>query len=673
MLPRALLLLIAAVPASATAEESTGPSRTTPPLVVPERPSLGYVPHLAPSLAASIRERGLDAEQRFVAKGVSPETIRARGGRVTASFGPIVAGVLPGRTLVELAPNAVRIDRPRSYRPALDTSRADIGVDRADFADGFETQYRGRGALIGIYDTGIDLAHPDLREVGGPSRVVALWDQTRIGAPPPGQIGGDYCDAMELSIDDCAHTDDIGHGTLVASIAASNAPMYRGVAPEAKLAVATSTTFDRFLDTLAFLSRVAADEDLPLVVNISLAGQEGPHDGTSLEAQAIDAFDHLVVAAAGNEGALPVHAVARLEKGDITSVVLRFPLRRELSQRHAIVDIWGDVGLDVSAQLQVVSLDGEMMSETATIAPGDAGRTEPVFGIRGELIGSVDMDTDDPSAVENGQGHIRLALELDAWEDAPDGDGFAVVRLRGEGRIDLWVDSPVDEPAPIYFDNERVLDLENQTLGDTDHTISDLATAISAVSVSAYVTKTSFTNAEGQERTVSGAIGKIAAFSSWGPTLSESTTGKKPDIAAPGHLVVAAKSSALELDDGSAVSDLYRAAAGTSMAAPHVAGAAALLLGARPETSKTDLKGYLLGGAVTDADADPALDPRWGAGRLDVAGSLEIALGVEEGCSCRTTRDRAGRGTTVAVFLMALFVAFRPTSKRCRPRTTRDT
>ncbi|MEQ8569030.1 MAG: S8 family serine peptidase [Deltaproteobacteria bacterium] len=610
-----------------------------------------YVPRLGPGLAARIRRDGLDARQRFIAKGLDAAAIVDAGGRITGRFGDaIVTGVLDGRALVALAPSSVRIEAPRALRPALDKSREAIGADTVDYGTLFDRSYRGAGALIGVYDTGVDLTHPDLREVDGPSRVVGLWDQSVGGAPPPGQTFGDNCDTEELAEDRCGHLDVIGHGTLVSAIAASNGPLYRGVAPEAKLAVATSTAFDTVLESLAWFSQVAADQELPLVVNISLAGQEGPHDGTSLHAQAIDAYDHLVVAAAGNEGALPVHALARLEKGDITNVALDFPVLPERARRQAIVDIWGDVGPEVSAQVQVWSADQEILAETATIAPGDPGRTVVLLG-EGRSFGVVDLDTDDPLDVENRQGHIRIALRLDDWEDAPDGPGYLVIRLRGEGRIDLWVDSPVSEPSPIRFDRDRVLGVDEQTLGDTDHTISDLATAISALSVSAYVTRTEFVTEDGTERSVSGTLGKVAPFSSWGPTLAESRTGKKPDIAAPGHLVIGARSRSAGPDAG-AVSPLYRAAAGTSMAAPHVAGVAALILGARPEVSKTDLKSFILGGAVQDGDADPQLDPRWGAGRLDATLALMNAVGAQEGgCGCHTTGGRSGVFWAVFVVL----------------------
>lgn len=48
----------------------------------------------------------------------------------------------------------------------------------------------GNGVLIGIIDSGIDYAHPDFINEDGTSRILALWDQTIIGTPPPGYAIG---------------------------------------------------------------------------------------------------------------------------------------------------------------------------------------------------------------------------------------------------------------------------------------------------------------------------------------------------------------------------------------------------------------------------------------------------------------------------------------------------
>lgn len=90
----------------------------------------------------------------------------------------------------------------------------------------------------------------------------------------------------------------------------------------------------------------------------------------------------------------------------------------------------------------------------------------------------------------------------------------------------------------------------------------------------------------------------------------------KPDVVAPGDGIVAARATGTTGGDG--VDDLHVALSGTSMAAPHVAGAAAVLKQARPGLDATALKSALMGSAEpTGADV-------WaeGAGRITVPGAI---------------------------------------------------
>ncbi len=113
----------------------------------------------------------------------------------------------------------------------------------------------------------------------------------------------------------------------------------------------------------------------------------------------------------------------------------------------------------------------------------------------------------------------------------------------------------------------------------------------------------------------------IADFSSVGPAPYDAAL--KPDLSAPGVEIAAASAAGSEIElVGTPVTEGYTAISGTSMATPHVAGAAALLLQKNPEWTGEQLKAALIASAV-DIDAAPVLT---GTGRLDVSRALEQTL-----------------------------------------------
>ncbi|TDV52488.1 S8 family peptidase [Actinophytocola oryzae] len=88
----------------------------------------------------------------------------------------------------------------------------------------------------------------------------------------------------------------------------------------------------------------------------------------------------------------------------------------------------------------------------------------------------------------------------------------------------------------------------------------------------------------------------------------------KPDITAPGVDIVAAKAANGMIGDPAA--DGYVSLSGTSMATPHVAGAAAILAGEHPDWTPDQLKATLMGSAEPTGGVS-VYDQ--GAGRVDVA------------------------------------------------------
>lgn len=135
----------------------------------------------------------------------------------------------------------------------------------------------------------------------------------------------------------------------------------------------------------------------------------------------------------------------------------------------------------------------------------------------------------------------------------------------------------------------------------------------------------------------------IAWFSSAGPRVGGRM---KPDLVAPGAFVVGAMSlradpdispfslfadtSSCEVPGCSVVDDFHAVTSGTSMAAPIVAGAAALLFEQEPTLTHSQVRSLLQAGArpLTTA-VIPEADVRAGAGMLDAVSSLEALAALQ--------------------------------------------
>ncbi|MFI7674555.1 S8 family serine peptidase [Actinophytocola sp. NPDC049390] len=114
----------------------------------------------------------------------------------------------------------------------------------------------------------------------------------------------------------------------------------------------------------------------------------------------------------------------------------------------------------------------------------------------------------------------------------------------------------------------------------------------------------------------------LAGFSSRGPRVGDGAI--KPDVTAPGVDIVAALHSDGTI--GPEVEPGYTALSGTSMATPHVAGAAALLAQQHPDHTGAQLKAILSASAKPHADLTAF---EQGAGRIDVARAITQSVVTE--------------------------------------------
>ena len=165
----------------------------------------------------------------------------------------------------------------------------------------------------------------------------------------------------------------------------------------------------------------------------------------------------------------------------------------------------------------------------------------------------------------------------------------------------------------------------------------------------------------------------LASYSSRGPSVPD--WGLKPEVVAPGSGILSAK-----LGGGTVVFS------GTSMAAPHVAGAAALLLQLHPDWSPADVKAALVG------SAHPIVEHVMGqgGGRIDIPAAAAMGSAIEPAAvtfgrdsgrnawtSTRTMRI-ANRGTSEETFRASVIapqgvvVTAEPAELTLAPGASRD-
>ncbi|WP_330319633.1 S8 family peptidase [Streptomyces clavifer] len=172
--------------------------------------------------------------------------------------------------------------------------------------------------------------------------------------------------------------------------------------------------------------------------------------------------------------------------------------------------------------------------------------------------------------------------------------------------------------------------IANLSLGGGDSTETDpLETAVDRISAESGILFVVAAGNEGPDATTVGSPGsaasaltvgavdrkdRIAEFSSVGPTADGSL---KPDITAPGTDIVAAK--AAKGSEGTPAVPGYVAMSGTSMATPHVAGAAAILAQQHPDWTGERIKQALTASAEPGSGMSPF---QQGTGRADLARAI---------------------------------------------------
>lgn len=516
------------------------------------------------------------------------------------------------------SPNVLYIEAAHRLAPELDQSVPAIGADRLQQG---EPALRGRGVLIGAVDTGIDYEHLDFRlDADGDgfeesSRIVYIWDQTETGpwgnrgAVPFGteytrlEIEADLARGPRLGEGMVHERDEVGHGTHVLGIAAGDGSAssagYVGVAPEAELIVVkTSFYTSDVVSGVAYILDRAAELGRPCVVNLSLGGHFGPHDGTTNFDLALEGLlgpGQIIVTSAGNEGDEPIHIGGKLPYPGSSAEFTFIP-----AEEMVYLDIWYPGSAEFALELG---------------APVSGGLVQVVAAEPGEVVvretagGRVSIDNASGGAdPNNGDKEIGVLLE-----EVTVGQPWTVrlIARAGSGRFDGW---PGLDSMGAFLQ------------GDSTMTISEPGNGRGIITVGAYTTRVEWQSRDGNEYHFRGAspVGQVAPFSSRGPTRDGR---QKPDLTAPGTAIVAPLARGSEL---SAIPELivpdgvHVIFQGTSMAAPHVAGTVALMLQAYPGLEPGEAVQKLRQTAVRDSLTGANPGELWGFGKLNAERSVSL-------------------------------------------------
>lgn len=533
--------------------------------------------------------------------------------------------------------------------------RVHAWVDTAGYREALRAQMPdlteaglGKGVTVGIVDGGIDLNHPDLRNADGTTRAAWLlsFSSGPLGFHP--ELEAEYgCTVPEtpcaiLSSQEINQVlngeltstllpqDRLGHGTHVASIAAGGGqsdPAYRGMAPEASLIVALLAVdsvevqdADVLLAT-KFVYERADEAGQPAVVNLSLGGDFGPHDGSTILERAlvslVDEPGRAMVVAAGNsggtfadgpkelDGPFGIHRDVRVQGESFVSIAIP----PEQAYFDGSVLIWIDTKPGESLAVGVESEDGTIVS------PVEEGGSDDGSNQDWDAVVSNRASLDDESLADLENG--TLVLLTGQFEQ----DEVLRLRLVGDAHAGLWVQGAGElsmtagTRGPLF------------AMARIGGTITVPATASELVAVGATLNRTTWKSRDSGETELAlfteqldDTPGSVGFFSSVGPNQLGNA---KPNILAPGAAIIAAMApsadpsppggggNAISMFQDSAmcevdplctvVDDSYAVAIGTSMASPVVSGAVALLLEQNPALTQAEVMQVLQAGVSRQA------------------------------------------------------------------------
>ncbi len=577
------------------------------------------------------------------------QALRAAGISINSVQSRFVTARVSASELLKLAQlsDVQWVDSGVQLRPTNDIVAGATGAET--LREGFlnNTSYTGSGAMVCVIDSGIDWGHDDFRTGSNlsNSKIEYIWDQTlspQSGEVSPSQRGDSELSGFDYGVEysrsdvensfgqsnpDVRSEDPVGHGTHVAGTAVSTGNAhsegkYEGVAPGADIIAVKAGnekfSFSNVIDGMNYCGEVADDQGKPVVVNMSLGSNRGPHDGTSAVSEAIDDFSgsgRIVVTSAGNAGDSDIHLQDDVSANSSTSFDFEIEeynntIGPNASRNDVKFDIW--INSKSNFSVSVTSPSGNTVSQDSGGSIDDGTSDGTIFisnKVAGEPIGGIEEPP------KNDDRRIQIDVYDSSARPAPE---------TGTWTVEITNKSDAESTFHSWFYDRKIGEQDEQKAkyaqnvsNDSRYTVSVPGTASSALTVGAWAHRGRWTDSEGNPQIGNANYDERADFSSIGPRRDGTL---KPEVTAPGQLTASALSS---FDNSAESANVLTGGEhilkkGTSMASPAVAGAVALLFQEKTSLSSSQVKNLITNQARTDNISGSIPNNLWGHGRLDV-------------------------------------------------------